>query len=83
MQAINTLADRLMRAVVNSAAGPAAASDPERACQIMREELKAFIAGEEYADERALLRNSALGGNLAWQSLVAKCCQRIATESDA
>jgi hypothetical protein len=74
---IAALADKLMRAVVNSGAIRSADQDADLAVRVMREELKAFIAGEKYADERALVStNSAL----AFGSLTAECIRRIAVE---
>lgn len=77
MQTVTQLADALMRAVV--ASGAVTESKVEVACAIMREELKAFVFGPTYADEREL----AVTGrhHIAFAALVAACVNRIAKES--
>lgn len=76
---ITILGRRLMVAVANSGAvennGPAM----DRAVAIMREELKAFVLGEAYADERELVKTG--GSQLAWASLVAECIRRISAKA--
>jgi hypothetical protein len=47
----------------------------------MREELKAFLFGEKYADERALTLTG--GSGLAMASLAAECIKRILAEKTA
>jgi hypothetical protein len=74
---IAAVADRLMRAV--AATGVIKPDDADIACRVMREELKEFIAGDKYADERALL-SSPGGEQLAFASLVATCVSRILVE---
>lgn len=70
---IARLCNSLMRAVVNT--GAVNESNSELACRVMREELKAFITDDKYADERALVETG--GHNLAMASLVASCVARI------
>ena len=75
---IARLANTLMRAVVNSGAIRSADQDAGIAIKIMREELKAFIADEKYADERAIIATGA--EHLAFASLTAECVRRIVAE---
>lgn len=75
---ITAIADRLMRAVVATKCIRSADQDGEIAVTVMREELKAFIAGEKYADERALTMTG--GHHLAFASLAAECVRRIVAE---
>ena len=70
---ITETAERLMQAVARS--GAVKRGQEDFACQVMREELKAFIIGDKYADEREILKTG--GHNLAWASLVTTCIQRI------
>lgn len=74
---IKSLADRLMRAVVG--AGVVRPQDIDVALRVMREELKLFLVGEKYADERELAHSPA-GSSLAFASLSAECARRVVTE---
>jgi hypothetical protein len=76
---IKALADRLMRAVV--ATGAVRKEDAELACAVMREELKEFLTGPRYADERELAKTG--GDALAFASLVTACAARIVAERAA
>lgn len=73
---VTQTAQTLMRAVV--ATGAVRAQDADLACKVMREELKAFLFGDKYADERALTLTGQ--GGLAMASLAATCAQRIIAE---
>lgn len=70
---IACLANTLMRSVVNS--GAVSTANADVAVRIMREELKAFIADDKYADERALVQTG--GEHLAMASLTTECVSRI------
>ena len=75
---IAAVADRLMRAVART--GCAKPEDAELATRIMREELKEFLAGPKYADERALVMTAPGRESLAFASLVTECARRIVAE---
>lgn len=75
---IANLADTLMRSVVNSGCIRSADQDAAIAVKIMREELKAFIAGDKYADERAIIQTG--GHHIAFASLTTECIKRILAE---
>lgn len=78
--AVTETAERLMRAVVASGCiRREIDSDATVACQVMREELKEFLTGPRYADERELIK-SPNGAGLAFSSLVASCVARILKE---
>lgn len=72
------LSERLMRAVAES--GLVKPADADLACRIMREELKTFIAGPKYADERYLVLTGQ--AQLAWGSLVVEVLRRISAEKN-
>ena len=55
---VTAVAGQLMRAVVRS--GAIRQQDAAVAARIMREELKALLFGEKYADERALIVKTIL-----------------------
>lgn len=76
---VTATANQLMRAVV--ATGAVRSQDADLACAVMREELKAFLFGDKYADERALTLTGQSG--LAFASLVAECTKRIVAERAA
>lgn len=79
--AIKQTADRLMRAVVESGVIRSFEQDGDLAVRIMREELKALLFADKYADERAIALTG--GSGLAWASLLATCLHRIANERSA
>lgn len=73
---ITALADTLMRAVVASGAIRRGDDrDIETAVLVMREEVKEFLAGDRYADERSLAQTGQ--HVLAMASLTATCVTRI------
>jgi hypothetical protein len=73
---IDEIAKALMRAVARSGI-MRGYNDYELAARIMRDELKEFLTGGRYADERALIRDTPGGHNLAWSSLVLGTIERI------
>lgn len=73
---IASTAKSLMQAVVRS--GAVRSQDADVACRVMREELKSFLFGEKYADERALTLTG--GSQLAFASLTTECVRRILQE---
>lgn len=75
---ITLLANTLMRAVVRAGCIRSADKDGDIAVRVMREELKAFVAGPAYADERELAKTG--GHQLAMASLVTACVSRILAE---
>lgn len=75
---IARLANTLMRSVIATNAIRSADQDGEVAVRIMREELKAFLTAEKYADERAIVATG--GEHLALASLTAECIRRIVAE---
>ena len=78
---VTAVAGQLMRAVVRS--GVIRQQDAAVAAHIMREELKALLFGEKYADERALIVTNGHADGLVFASLVAECVRRILAERDA
>lgn len=75
MDAIKTLADRLMRAVV--ATGAVTKSNTDAALQIMRAELKEFLVGEDYADARDCALRGSLSDATVFGLLVANTTAKI------
>lgn len=79
---ITALCNTVMQAVVRSGAiRRGVDADIEVGIRVMREEVKAFIAGPAYADERALALTG--GHQLAMSSLLASCVARILAERPA
>lgn len=77
---IQRLADHLITAAYRADAIRSVEQDGDIAIKIIREEMKAFLLGERYANERDL----ALVGfdRLATASLTATCIARIVAERD-
>ena len=80
---IANLATALMRAVVASGAvrNEPGNDNTDAALRIMHEELKEFIAGSKYENERSIIETG--GHQLAFASLIAECVRRLAVESKA
>ena len=80
---IKNLATALMRAVVASGAirNEPGNDNIDDAVQIIREELKEFLVGPKYANERSIVETG--GHQLAFASLAAECVRRLAIESRA
>jgi len=76
MEAVTQTANALMRAV--AASGVIREQDTSLAVKVMREELKQFIAGPRYADERDLVKTGQ--HQLAFASLTTTCIDRIVKE---
>lgn len=74
-EAIKALADRLMRAVVNT--GAVTKANIDTALQIMRAELKAFLIGDEYADARDCALRGSLSNATVFGLLVANTTAKI------
>lgn len=75
---ISALCNSVMRAVVRTGCIVSDGSPRDNvaaAVAVMREELKAFLIADRYADERALAQTG--GEHLAMASLVAECVRRI------
>lgn len=79
MDSVNGIARALMLAIARSGVlrGP---NDCELAARVMRDELKEFLTGARYAGERALIKDTPSGHNLAWSSLVIHTIERISRE---
>ena len=78
---IAALADNVMRGVVSAGVIRNTGGDDDNvaaAVEIMRDEIKAFIAGDRYADERECLRNGSLHEGYVLGAIVANCVSRIA-----
>jgi hypothetical protein len=58
-------------------------NDYDRASRVIREELKEFILGDRYKDERSLVMETPNGEHLAWASLIATIVSRIIAERRA
>jgi hypothetical protein len=78
---ISRFCNTVMHAVANaiSRSGRKVA-DFGQACEVMREETKAFFANAEYAEERTALLRGSVSAQTVMTSLVASCMQRIELE---
>ena len=77
---IDELCDRLMRDVVRTMTeigSPIGNKHVDAACEIMRAEMKEFIAGQAYAEEREAIRLGSIHHGVVWRSVVAGCCTKI------
>lgn len=72
---ITTFCNALMRAVV--ATGAVTKANAGQAVEIMREEAKAFIAGDKYADERACLAAGTLPERVIFARVATECVSRL------
>jgi len=71
-----SFADSVMRGVV-AAAADSVRQDIDRAIRIMRAECKAFLFGDEYADERDCVMRGSVSQRYAIASVVASCVEKI------
>ena len=76
--AIAFICDAVMRGVAR--ANVVTEDDIGRAVAIMREEIKALIAGDEYADERDCVARGSVHNGYVIGSVVAECVRRIVDE---
>ena len=80
-KAIDTLANRVMMAVIQSGCIRDAHEDADIdvAIKVMREELKLFLFDPKYGNERALIMNGTIN-HLGTATLVTECVKRITQE---
>ncbi len=76
--AIASVCDAVIRGVAG--ANVVTEDDVGRAVAIMREEIKALIAGDEYADERDCVVRGSVHDGYVIGSVVAECVRRIVAE---
>lgn len=81
VQTINSLGRRLMQAVIDRLGPDFVQGNADLAVEVMRRELKLFLCGAKYANERALIEQGREG--LAWDTLAAECCACIAEGAGA
>jgi hypothetical protein len=79
----STRVDSLCNAVMHGVAGAYTnkaelSARAEAACEIMRDEVKAFIFDERYASERACVLAGSLSDRWVVAAIVANCIARIA-----
>lgn len=72
---VDSLCNRVMVGVANMIKGRNI--DAGRACEIMREEIKAFFFGEQYADERDCIMRGSLSDQTIILSIITRCVERI------
>lgn len=73
--AIKSLCNAVMVGVANALRGRAV--DYDRACSIMREEVKGFFYGAEYAEERVCILKRSVDERVVVASIIARCIERI------
>ncbi len=73
--AITPLCDAVMRGVAR--ANVVTEDNVGHAVAIMREEIKALIAGDKYADERDCVVRGSVHGSYVIASVIAECVRRI------
>lgn len=72
---LTQLCNELMIGVVKT--GAVTEKNAELAARIMREELNAFLSGEEYADERICLQNGTVSFQVIWTSVILGAANKI------
>lgn len=72
---IDTFCTALMKGV--AASGAVNPANVDRAVQIMRDEAKAFITGEKYADERSAILDGSVHNGYVTASVVASCVLKL------